>query len=553
MSTLSSSISIMFDASIFFLADRVFTMDLFRAFQQDMSEQTMGSGECPPSLEDVCREFVRKFITDSDDEASKRAIAESAELQELISLLPENECKAPLPSKDLALLEQRLTSMKVRDMCGATQIARKSAMSESSASSREILPTVDDVFNNYRIEWSGGFSSEVEVSARLQALELLLRHSLSLPSTSRALKPLNDILTSRVIQNDIRSLREVRALKIQGAMFPSVCWCLEMMSLRKLLLKWGSTAAATCRTACAVGSAISKYFDSKYHRSLEEALDTELARLNTDTSSVQGDILMERGYQIETLLLRAVQHTPMAFPEKTLPYLRRVVGGEIPKPEGIPSASVTTTSLEDTQKSLAVVSGSKRSRDEEAKAVEADDEDDEDGLSVCQIAARQAMSTPQKNTRTKNGGDLLNGPGVRAPVPSTNVVECDDNDVLQWVSTKHLPSERNPVVALPAPILQQVGLSTPSHPHPCHSKYHAKYSSADKHASAACQFCSLCHMMEFLFNGCVRDCSWKHIPTAKKIAMHLKGFPTVQALAKRRLQEITIPGSTRLPPMELPE
>ncbi|RNE95675.1 uncharacterized protein Tco025E_09951, partial [Trypanosoma conorhini] len=69
----------------------------------------------------------------------------------------------------------------------------------------------------------------------------------------------------------------------------------------------------------------------------------------------------------------------------------------------------------------------------------------------------------------------------------------------------------------------------------CSSKYHARYSAPDKHASRECPFCTVCHMMEALFNGYTRTCCWGHGPTERRIAFHLKHHPRVHAAALERL------------------
>ncbi|CUG89793.1 Hypothetical protein, putative [Bodo saltans] len=94
--------------------------------------------------------------------------------------------------------------------------------------------------------------------------------------------------------------------------------------------------------------------------------------------------------------------------------------------------------------------------------------------------------------------------------------------------------------------------ATAAVPYPCRSKYHADYvADPKKHASKECQFCSVCHMMELLFNGCKFLCCWKHEPTPRKIQQHLKAFPAVYRLADQRMQDWSrgvFPDPTELPP-----
>lgn len=76
----------------------------------------------------------------------------------------------------------------------------------------------------------------------------------------------------------------------------------------------------------------------------------------------------------------------------------------------------------------------------------------------------------------------------------------------------------------------------------CRSQYHPRYASATLHASAACSFCTCCHTMEFLFNGCKADCCWKHRPTERKLTTHLRAFPDILAAARARLDELQAKG-----------
>lgn len=94
------------------------------------------------------------------------------------------------------------------------------------------------------------------------------------------------------------------------------------------------------------------------------------------------------------------------------------------------------------------------------------------------------------------------------------------------------------------------GAAAATHRYPCRSRYHAKYSFAEKHGSAECCFCTVCHMMEFLFNGCTRDCCWKHAPTDRKISMHLSGHPEVFKKATEQFTEFRTRG--RAAPLAIP-
>lgn len=86
--------------------------------------------------------------------------------------------------------------------------------------------------------------------------------------------------------------------------------------------------------------------------------------------------------------------------------------------------------------------------------------------------------------------------------------------------------------------------------HPCRSKYHSKYAKDGSHGSSTCRWCTTCHMMEILFNGCTRDCAFKHGQISdKKISTHLKMFPNVHRLAMKRWAESK--SGKRLDPVDL--
>lgn len=107
------------------------------------------------------------------------------------------------------------------------------------------------------------------------------------------------------------------------------------------------------------------------------------------------------------------------------------------------------------------------------------------------------------------------------------------------------PRPPQPVADRPVP-----AVSTDARFPGCESKYHARYSSRDKHASAKCRYCTVCHCMEFLFNGCRRDCCWGHKPTERRITLLLRGHPDVKRQALQRMVEFGRAGFAE--PTEIP-
>jgi len=62
---------------------------------------------------------------------------------------------------------------------------------------------------------------------------------------------------------------------------------------------------------------------------------------------------------------------------------------------------------------------------------------------------------------------------------------------------------------------------------PCTSGFHAKYNvGAARLAGPGCCYCSVCHVLETLFNNVSPDCSYDHAPTVGKVKSALgKNFP----------------------------
>ncbi|KAG5464205.1 hypothetical protein LSCM1_00385 [Leishmania martiniquensis] len=72
----------------------------------------------------------------------------------------------------------------------------------------------------------------------------------------------------------------------------------------------------------------------------------------------------------------------------------------------------------------------------------------------------------------------------------------------------------------------------------CISQYHARYADPARHASPECPYCATCHLMEIIFHGNKRDCTWGHWPTPRKIQHHLKQFPQLMKLAQERFASL---------------
>ncbi|CAD2212888.1 hypothetical protein ADEAN_000030600 [Angomonas deanei] len=67
----------------------------------------------------------------------------------------------------------------------------------------------------------------------------------------------------------------------------------------------------------------------------------------------------------------------------------------------------------------------------------------------------------------------------------------------------------------------------------CVSPYHEKYGKGK--ASSKCKYCTVCHMLEVVFNDCKADCPWNHWPSETKLKYHLSRNPKLLKIASERL------------------
>jgi hypothetical protein len=279
--------------------------------------------------------------------------------------------------------------------------------------------------------------------------------------------------------------------------------------------------------------------------------------------------------QLRALGVLAAVTVPYQFPSITGPALRGAFpDAQEPSATLVPIAGAVTVSADD-------AAGEQQSSDDDCTDDDGDDIESVDGTKAppsvppppppavrpsplnqkrtAVLLHSGTMDAPTKTTAQQNASG-----NIKAKRPREDVVVSDDEvdvalgDIVRQkpVSALRAPDlgnggsslPRRPTVALPAAratvaaapvnVVVRVAAATAAIPYPCRSKYHADFvSDPKKHASKECQFCSVCHMMELLFNGCKMLCCWKHEPTPRKIQQHLKGFPHVYRLADQRMHD----------------
>jgi hypothetical protein len=276
--------------------------------------------------------------------------------------------------------------------------------------------------------------------------------------------------------------------------------------------------------------------------------------------------------QLRALGVLAAVTVPYQFPSITGPALRGAFpDAQEPSATLVPVAGAVTVSADD------AAGEQQKSPDDDCTD---DDDDDDDIESVDGTKAPPSVAPPppppptvrpstlnQKRTAVLLHSGTMDAPtkttaqqnasgNILAKRPREDVVVSDDEvdvalgDIVRGkpVSMSRAPDLGNGGSSLPRrPTATQIPAAAPVNvvvrataaiPYPCRSKYHADFvSDPKKHASKECQFCSVCHMMELLFNGCKMLCCWKHEPTPRKIQQHLKAFPHVYRLADQRMHD----------------
>jgi hypothetical protein len=340
----------------------------------------------------------------------------------------------------------------------------------------------------------------------------------------------------RAVQPFVSALEHSGTLAGKAGCYPEVYVASVFHELRRSLCRGGIEPTVRAKVA-AFGIDACHIYNTQACAALASALKS------VGTAAEQSAQTLSR------LIEAAARTVPLAFPDETVAAVQRRVPA-FTAPPAVPVYRAPTPSPETVGEMLA-----KR-------------------LQPAQHAHTTQQSTPaaqravpvSQADRVRAAAQALTRPTVVLPAPRKRdrPAELDEWDVLTTPLRPPQPvaaSEAAAPIALvaQAPTNALVGQSAPANlaarkantRYPCRSKYHAAFAPADKHASAECPYCVVCHMMEFLFNGCARDCCWGHKPTSRKLSLHLGYHPKVLAVAKERLAMFT--QRTYLDPIELPQ
>jgi hypothetical protein len=342
--------------------------------------------------------------------------------------------------------------------------------------------------------WSGGgseaqivtkFAARDEIVCWMQQLECLLALHFYEPDNQCISK------TLRKMKTEVEHYRSSGHLAHEAGKYPSINFLFEIFCFRRLVVNWGLLSPQNRDDALKTALMLFRQFDSPEH----------LEAGNIVASAIADGLSDRLQQRLVAAIDAACQMTHLVF-RKNVAVVRAAQGSAAKDP--------SSTIIYDNPPTPQQTDGSRkhlRAADDDIE--DADTTDDEPTL-VKDILS--SARNPKKVLKV----DLVAGAGSAAHTPHAAPAKT--------AAVKRVPQPR----------------TASSHPYPCRSKYHSKYSSIEKHASPECSFCCVCHMMEFLFNGCTRDCTWQHKPTPKKIAIHLKAFSNVFQLARKQLDNLAV-------------
>ena len=361
------------------------------------------------------------------------------------------------------------------------------------------------------------FAPQDEFIASMQVLESLLMLHFYDPSEPVISK------TLRKMKVNIEQYRSMGFLANEAGKYPSINFLYEVFCFRRLVSNWSILSEQNRQESLNTAIMLFRQFDSAEHQTVGDLIGKSIAEGLRDPAGLLSS------------LDAACQHTQLAF-KKNLSIIRAVHGPYTKDP--------TATIMYNRSEKEKGGPGNKSSREE---AVEVQDElenvdttDDDEGAA----AGGGGDDDGDERVLVK---DFISA-AMKAEQPVAKKARLDLVNAMTTTSAAQ-PS-RVLVKTASATTTAPSSASASTHRFPCRSKYHAKYSTADKHASAECSFCCVCHMMEFLFNGCGRDCVWVHKPTPRKISVHLKSFPTVFQSAKKRLDDMAVGAAAG--PLDIP-
>jgi hypothetical protein len=333
----------------------------------------------------------------------------------------------------------------------------------------------------------------------------------------------------------------------------------------------GGTPAETIRAASRQARLACDVFRTAPCRILQEELVNVVSRMQ-DGDTTPADVAK--------FLASAAESIPLAFPETSVTAIRREMptyGAPQPVPVYVPIVGTTASGPQETATPSSILPGSSG----HANSIDVDSFDDilapgsSGRAAVPDVTVGEALAVrdaqtrpPSRAARTMAGvlsrppaavdakrlrhdpWDVLTSPDfdrTRPPQPTADAA-TDGAALPLGAPTATHASVAAATMATTTRSAQ--GAAVPISRYPCRSRYHNKYADPKKHASRDCPYCVVCHMMEFVFNGCVHDCIWGHRPTSRKLSLHLAAHPTILQLARQRLP--TLQQRLHIEPMEIP-
>lgn len=278
-----------------------------------------------------------------------------------------------------------------------------------------------------------------------------------------------------------------------------------------------------------------------------EAFEALLAALDAIDDSNDAALAAAHAHthQLVVAGLQSATTVPWQFPSVTAPALRLVF------PDAAePVATLATDASTNGDDSTTSASNQAQAADDEIESV------DTKSPKVMDVSSAASFAAQRKKTAVV----LHTGPmaaALAAPIHQRSAKrtrddspDCTLGEVVRLSGGHAAPEgperskfQQKAAAQQPQPQQQQqqhrpaavVVRATAANPYPCRSKYHSRFVNDSKHASRECDFCTVCHMLEFLFNGCKFICCWKHEPTPRKIQQHLRQYPAICRLAEQRM------------------
>jgi hypothetical protein len=318
-------------------------------------------------------------------------------------------------------------------------------------------------------------------------------------------------LAARMRPN-LRSLEERGLIRMQKGCFPGLQMLMDLLSWRIIAHRWARLTPEMRQMAVAGVQTLCTFLRC----TATEKLQTLVQEMDVTASAISYSTA-----QLDRLLAEVSAAVPFEFAAcRDLADLYPEPAGVLSPPKsGQPALALASASAPAVPAQPAAQDEHDVSSSAKSEEVEGDDDGSDEvrvgdllGASAPTLAVTAASTAPARSTKEASAQSYVAHPVL---------------DVVPHMSSS------NAAVTSASTARRMATNTVNGHP-ACASQYHARYADATKHASAECQYCATCHMMEIVFRGDKRDCTWRHWPTERKIHYHLKRFPSVLKLALKR-------------------